>query len=141
FIFLNMSSTCHLARYIYSTSAVDQVPVSSVVMSSSHPATASVGVVSVRPAFWALRRARHLARRVAVGSTLAATSRTRYRSPPPPLPLSPPPGAPPGRPMAGAALPRFPGEGGPEGPPRLRPPAGAPPWPHCGDSHSHGRPR
>ena len=26
FIFLNTSSTCHLARYIYSTSAVDQVP-------------------------------------------------------------------------------------------------------------------
>jgi hypothetical protein len=56
FIFLNTSSTCHLARYTYSTSAADHVAASRVVMSNSQPATARVGVVSVRPAFWALRR-------------------------------------------------------------------------------------
>jgi hypothetical protein len=70
------SSTGHLARYTYSTSAVDQVPAARVVMSHNHPATARVGAVSVRPAFGALRRARRLARRVAVGSSLAATRRT-----------------------------------------------------------------
>ena len=36
---------------IYSTSAVDQVPVSNVVMSNSQPATIRVGAVMVRPAF------------------------------------------------------------------------------------------
>src|SRR5262249_53431964 len=56
FIFLHTSSTCHLARYTYSTAAADHVAASRVVINNSQPATARVGVVSVRPAFWALRR-------------------------------------------------------------------------------------
>jgi hypothetical protein len=56
FIFFNTNSTCHLARYPYSTSAADHVAASRVVMSNRPPATARVGAVSVRPAFWALRR-------------------------------------------------------------------------------------
>ena len=51
FIFLNTSSTCHLARYTYSTSAVDQVAASTVVMSNSLPASVRMGAVIVRLAF------------------------------------------------------------------------------------------
>ena len=80
-IFLQTSAPCHRARERDSTAAGDQVPVSSVGMSRSPPATASVGVVSVRPAFGAWRRARQRARRGAVGSSLVATSRTGYRCP------------------------------------------------------------
>jgi hypothetical protein len=53
---LHTNSTCHLARYTYSTSAADHVAASRVVMRNSPPATARVGAVIVRPAFWALRR-------------------------------------------------------------------------------------
>ena len=59
------------------TSAADQVAASSVVISSSPPATARVGTVMVRPAFCALRCVRQRARWVAWASSLAATSRTR----------------------------------------------------------------
>ena len=52
----NTSSTCHRARYSASTAAVDHVAASSVVITRIQPATARVGTVSVRPAFWALRR-------------------------------------------------------------------------------------
>src|SRR5712691_5945608 len=50
------NSPCPRARYIASTSAVDHGAAASGVITRSPPATARVGAVSVRPAFWALRR-------------------------------------------------------------------------------------
>src|SRR4029453_16695100 len=91
FIFLNTSSTCHLARYTYRTSATAQHGASSVVMRRSQPATVKVGAVMVRPAFWALRRFRCRARVVAAASRFAATNRTASRPPPPPPAFLPKP--------------------------------------------------
>src|SRR5262245_45407250 len=139
------SAPCHLARAIDNTAAVDQGPGARVVRSSSPPATASVGVVRVRPALWALRRARHRARRVAVGSSWAATSRPGYRCPAQRHQPRHARAAP-----AGCRRQRSPLQGWPASVARgkvagwSRTPTSAcwrPPWPPCGERPRRGPPR